>query len=45
MKDKIKKDRPTFVGLRPQYFKHKDDVKERRKRDKQVIRDYYRKGE
>lgn len=35
----------TFVGLRPQYFKHKDDVKERRKRDKQVIRDYYKKGE
>lgn len=43
MKNQTKKDRPTFVGFRPQYFKHKDDKKEVRNRNKKLL-DNYKKG-
>lgn len=35
-----KENRPTFVGIRPQYFKHKDDKKVVRRQGKQIVRDY-----
>jgi hypothetical protein len=40
-KEKIKANRgATFIGCRPQYFKHKDDKKEIRKRNKAMCRNW-----
>lgn len=40
-KEKIKATRgATFIGCRPQYFKHKDDKKEIRKRNKAMCRNW-----
>lgn len=35
-----RENRPTFVGIRPQYFKHKDDKKVIRRQSKKIIHDY-----
>ena len=35
-----KENRPTFIGFRPQYFKHKDDKKAIRKEGKKIVRNY-----
>lgn len=35
-----RENRPTFVGIRPQYFKHKDDKKVIRRQGKKIIHDY-----
>ena len=35
-----KENRPTFVGIRPQYFKHKDDKKVIRQQSKKIVRNY-----
>ena len=35
-----KENRPTFVGFRSQFFKHKDDKKVIRRQGKKIVRDY-----
>ena len=35
-----KENRPTFVGFRSQFFKHKDDSKVIRRQGKKIVRDY-----